>query len=304
LASAWPRSLTEPSIGRRAELRKRPRRVKSQAKPAVCGQPARQPGVVAFNRSGPGRPGPRATVRPHDAGRLPPRGRHSRAAAGGAHLRRRPLAPFRRSDPDHLTQRQAPATFFVVGRQVQRYPELVRRELAAGMALGSHSWSHSQPFDRLPVARIRDEIARGRRSPQALGVRPVGFRPPGGPPPRPWRRPAKRSATAPCCGASTRPTGGPASPPTSWFSGCWPGSGRARLCCCTMVAVIGRPRWRPCRPSSMGCAAWASPHRRAQLILAHWLGCDLVPGVRPVQYRCKRQIQQTEVNHDHRNAGR
>jgi peptidoglycan/xylan/chitin deacetylase (PgdA/CDA1 family) len=79
-----------------------------------------------------------------------------------------------------LTQRQAPATFFVVGRQVQRYPELVRRELAAGMAVGSHSWSHPQPFDRLPVARIRDEIARGRRSLEALGVRPVGFRPPGG----------------------------------------------------------------------------------------------------------------------------
>src|SRR4029453_9994748 len=29
--------------------------------------------------------------------------------------------------------------------------------------------------------------------------------------------------------------------------------------CCTTVAVIGRPRWRPCRPSSMGCGAWASP---------------------------------------------
>ena len=79
-----------------------------------------------------------------------------------------------------LTQRQASATFFVVGRQVQRYPELVRQELAAGMAVGSHSWSHPQPFDRLPVARIRDEIVRGRRSLQALGVRPVGFRPPGG----------------------------------------------------------------------------------------------------------------------------
>jgi peptidoglycan-N-acetylglucosamine deacetylase len=79
-----------------------------------------------------------------------------------------------------LTQRQASATFFVIGRQVQRYPELVRRELAAGMAVGSHSWSHPQPFDRLPVARIRDEVARGRRSLQALGVRPVGFRPPGG----------------------------------------------------------------------------------------------------------------------------
>jgi peptidoglycan/xylan/chitin deacetylase (PgdA/CDA1 family) len=79
-----------------------------------------------------------------------------------------------------LTQRQAPATFFVVGRQVQRYPELVRRELAAGMAIGHHSWSHPQPFDHLPPARLRAEIAQGRRSLQLLGVRPVGFRPPGG----------------------------------------------------------------------------------------------------------------------------
>jgi peptidoglycan-N-acetylglucosamine deacetylase len=79
-----------------------------------------------------------------------------------------------------LTQRQAPATFFVVGRQVQRYPDLVRRELAAGMAVGSHSWSHPQPFDRLPTARIRDEITHGRRVLEPLGARPVGFRPPGG----------------------------------------------------------------------------------------------------------------------------
>jgi peptidoglycan/xylan/chitin deacetylase (PgdA/CDA1 family) len=79
-----------------------------------------------------------------------------------------------------LSQRQAPATFFVVGRQVERYPELVRREVAAGMALGSHSYSHPQPFDRLPVARIRDEITRGRRTLVPLRIHPVGFRPPGG----------------------------------------------------------------------------------------------------------------------------
>ena len=79
-----------------------------------------------------------------------------------------------------LTHRQAVATFFVVGRQAQRYPELVRRELAAGMAVGSHSYSHPQSFDRLPVAHIRAEITRGRRTLQPLGVRPVGFRPPGG----------------------------------------------------------------------------------------------------------------------------
>jgi peptidoglycan/xylan/chitin deacetylase (PgdA/CDA1 family) len=79
-----------------------------------------------------------------------------------------------------LSQRQAPATFFVVGRQVERYPELVRREVAAGMAIGSHSYRHPQPFDRLPVARIRDEITQGRRTLVPLGIHPVGFRPPGG----------------------------------------------------------------------------------------------------------------------------
>jgi peptidoglycan/xylan/chitin deacetylase (PgdA/CDA1 family) len=79
-----------------------------------------------------------------------------------------------------LTERQAPATFFVVGRQVQRYPELVRQELAAGMAVGSHSYSHLQPFDRLPPARLRAEIVQGRRTLHPWRVRLVGFRPPGG----------------------------------------------------------------------------------------------------------------------------
>lgn len=79
-----------------------------------------------------------------------------------------------------LARMHAPATFFVVGRQVERHPELVRRQLAAGMAVGTHSFSHPQLFDRLPAARLRDEISRGRRTLDVLGVRPVGFRPPGG----------------------------------------------------------------------------------------------------------------------------
>jgi peptidoglycan-N-acetylglucosamine deacetylase len=79
-----------------------------------------------------------------------------------------------------LTQRRAPATFFVVGRQVQRYPQLLRRQLAAGMVLGTHSYRHPEPFDRLSARRVREEIIRGRRTLDPLGVRPVGFRPPGG----------------------------------------------------------------------------------------------------------------------------
>jgi peptidoglycan/xylan/chitin deacetylase (PgdA/CDA1 family) len=79
-----------------------------------------------------------------------------------------------------LTRRQAPATFFVVGRQVQRYPELIRQELAAGMAIGNHSYSHLQPFDRLSPGRMRAEIVQGRHTLERWHVGSVGFRPPGG----------------------------------------------------------------------------------------------------------------------------
>jgi len=34
------------------------------------------------------------------------------------------------------------ATFFVVGRAVQAYPRIVRREAEAGNAIGNHTWSH------------------------------------------------------------------------------------------------------------------------------------------------------------------
>jgi peptidoglycan-N-acetylglucosamine deacetylase len=79
-----------------------------------------------------------------------------------------------------LARMRAPATFFVVGRQVERHPALVRRQLAAGMAVGTHSFGHPPSFDRLPAAGVRGEIVDGLRTLGPLGVRPVGFRPPGG----------------------------------------------------------------------------------------------------------------------------
>jgi peptidoglycan/xylan/chitin deacetylase (PgdA/CDA1 family) len=79
-----------------------------------------------------------------------------------------------------LARQHTPATFFLVGRQVQRQPALVRRVQVAGMAIGSHSFGHPQPFDQLRAGRIRDEIASGHRTLERLGIRPVGFRPPGG----------------------------------------------------------------------------------------------------------------------------
>jgi peptidoglycan-N-acetylglucosamine deacetylase len=81
-----------------------------------------------------------------------------------------------------LERMHARATFFVVGRSAERFPKLVRREVALGMQVGNHSYSHPYvpPFDRRPRSRIAEEIARGADALTALGARPTVFRPPGG----------------------------------------------------------------------------------------------------------------------------
>jgi peptidoglycan/xylan/chitin deacetylase (PgdA/CDA1 family)/sulfur carrier protein ThiS len=81
-----------------------------------------------------------------------------------------------------LARLHVPATFFTVGEQVERYPELVRLEARLGMAVGSHSWSHPYrtPFADLPRARLRAEVVRGEEALRAAGVEPQLFRPPGG----------------------------------------------------------------------------------------------------------------------------
>lgn len=51
------------------------------------------------------------------------------------------------------------ATFFVVGRNVARYPELVREIVARGHTLGNHTFTHPQ-LPNLGRAQIRDELRR------------------------------------------------------------------------------------------------------------------------------------------------
>ena len=81
-----------------------------------------------------------------------------------------------------LHRLRVPATFFVIGLQTERYPDLVREEQAAGMAVGNHSYDHPNrtPFARLPRRRIVAEITRTQALLARLGVHSVLFRPPGG----------------------------------------------------------------------------------------------------------------------------
>ena len=76
----------------------------------------------------------------------------------------------------------ATATFFEVGYLVDRSPDLVRAEAAAGMAIGDHTWDHplSPPFGRQPDDEARSQIARAADALSSLGVDAKLFRPPGG----------------------------------------------------------------------------------------------------------------------------
>jgi len=58
-----------------------------------------------------------------------------------------------------LAQHQAQATFFLVGNQIERHPDVVRHIVAAGHTLGNHSATHPR-FERLTLAQQVDEIDR------------------------------------------------------------------------------------------------------------------------------------------------
>jgi peptidoglycan/xylan/chitin deacetylase (PgdA/CDA1 family) len=79
-----------------------------------------------------------------------------------------------------LAQYQAKATFFLVGEQVSRRPELARRILAEGHTVALHGYLHRpHPTRRAPV--LADDFARGIAAiADATGVQPLLHRPPYG----------------------------------------------------------------------------------------------------------------------------
>jgi peptidoglycan/xylan/chitin deacetylase (PgdA/CDA1 family) len=74
----------------------------------------------------------------------------------------------------------ARATFFVIGEQVERRPELVARILGDGHAVALHGYLHRLQL-RLTAAAVAADIAQGLDAVQrAIGVAPVWHRPPYG----------------------------------------------------------------------------------------------------------------------------
>lgn len=81
---------------------------------------------------------------------------------------------------DLLAKHRVRATFYLIGQQVERHAEVVRRIVSEGHGLGNHSWSHPH-FDRLPLAEQRREIEHTERLLARFdGLARHDFRPPRG----------------------------------------------------------------------------------------------------------------------------
>jgi peptidoglycan/xylan/chitin deacetylase (PgdA/CDA1 family) len=82
---------------------------------------------------------------------------------------------------DLLRDKNVKATFFVVGKRADQYPEIVRRACAEGHLIANHTWSHRHLFCFLTPSRLRAEIERGTESVRRIcGFRPRLFRSPVG----------------------------------------------------------------------------------------------------------------------------
>jgi len=81
---------------------------------------------------------------------------------------------------DMLRARNIKATFYMVGSNVDLYPQVVRRVVAEGHEIGNHSYTH-RLFSKMSDADVRSEITRTRDAiVRAAGVEPRSLRPPYG----------------------------------------------------------------------------------------------------------------------------
>lgn len=81
---------------------------------------------------------------------------------------------------DILRKEEVKATFFLVGKHVEKYPDLAKRIVEEGHEIGNHTYSHR---DLVPATRkvIIKEVKKAEKViEEACGVRPIFLRPPRG----------------------------------------------------------------------------------------------------------------------------
>ncbi|MDI3524874.1 MAG: peptidoglycan-N-acetylglucosamine deacetylase [Candidatus Atribacteria bacterium] len=79
-----------------------------------------------------------------------------------------------------LNKREVKATFFIIGAQAQRYPELLKEIVLQGHELGNHSFSHNFDDSQKLEAMVQDIKKCEQVIFDLTGRIPLYFRPPGG----------------------------------------------------------------------------------------------------------------------------
>ncbi|WP_136604946.1 N-acetylmuramoyl-L-alanine amidase [Paenibacillus dokdonensis] len=81
---------------------------------------------------------------------------------------------------DILKKNNIKATLFILGNRAKAHPDIVRRIVQEGHAIGNHSWSHPN-FEKISMAEAMKQVDDTQDAlEQAAGFRPILFRPPYG----------------------------------------------------------------------------------------------------------------------------
>src|SRR6185437_6335716 len=88
-----------------------------------------------------------------------------------------PLPPHSLQVLDILAHECVKATFFTIGRMAHEYPQDLRRVLAAGHSIGTHSQNHPLSMNRMPIEQARKEIDDGIASATAALGDPAALAP-------------------------------------------------------------------------------------------------------------------------------
>ncbi len=81
---------------------------------------------------------------------------------------------------EELGLRNMKATFFMVGDNVRKFPDLARKVVEEGHGLGNHTFSHMNGFQNSAERYLNDIACCQREIIRATGENPLIFRPPYG----------------------------------------------------------------------------------------------------------------------------